>query len=436
MSCEITITSVVPYGSPGQPVNSVEVKGTATDCDGVVVKITCGNLERTDSANVDAQGQWQVTFTELSEPHCLCNDPNSSLIVLAYCKADPNCSDREVLKPIQCQPYPCPTIDHINTQLPSCDQVMQGGVWNVTFTAIINGSGVTNYVWSFGDGQTLSGPNLQQVTHAYPCAGTYVVSLVILSDCEPNYANVSTVTITLPPCGCPTIQIVADSSASDPCKWTFKASLSGPFVQCIDSYLWNFGDGTQLTTSYPGAEHTYSQSGTRNVTLTLIGDLGQAGGGQCYANQQITVTNCGSGGGGGNGGHPCPWWNPFCKGWSWCAALLSAAVVLLIAAGALLMFGICNEEPTLTMIGGIAAAVGFGFLTAWYFFCAKFKSDVCETLASLILTFAYIVAVQGTVLLILSALGVVPVCYALVTFAYYGTVLAYLTLIKQWAGCS
>ena len=435
MSCEIKILSVIPYGASGQPVSSVEVKGSATQCDAVVVSITCGGAERTDSVSVNAQGQWQTTFVNLNDSHCLCGDPNTALVVVAFCKADPTCSDREILQPIPCQPYPCPTIDHIDTQIPVCAQVTQAGAYVVTFTAVINGTGVTNYVWTFGDGQTLTGPNLQQVTHAYPCAGTYVVTLVILSDCQPNYVNVSTAALVLPPCGCPTVQIVAESAASNPCKWTFKASLSGPFVQCIDSYLWNFGDGTQLTTSVPGAEHTYTQNGTRNVTLTLLGDLGQAGGGACYVSTEINVTNCRGGGNGGDGGHPCPWWNPFCHGWSFCAALLSLAIAALIAAGFLLMFGICGENPALTAIGGAAAAAGFGFLVAWYFACARIKADFCETLESLIVTFAYIVAVQGIVLLILSALGIVPVCYALVTFAYYGTVLAYLTLIKQWAHC-
>lgn len=433
MACEVKIISVVPIGLPGQPVSSVEVKGSVTECDSVVVKITCDGLERTQSVGVDAQGQWQATFVNLNDPHCLCNDPDVSLVVSAHCKADPTCSDREVLQPIPCQPYPCPTIDHINTQIPTCDQVMQAGAWNVTFTAVINGTGVTNYVWTFGDGQTLAGPNLQQVTHAYPCAGTYAAALVILSDCESGYAEVLTTTIDLPPCGCPTVQIIADPEANNPCKWHFKASLSGLFVQCIDSYLWNFGDGTQITTSLPAAEHVYAQNGARTVTLTLLGNLGPAGGGLCYATKEITVSNCR--GGNGNGDHPCPWWNPFCKGWKLCGALLSLAVITIIAAGILLIFGICGGNSTVLAAGIAAAALGLALLTLWYFLCSKIKADFCETLESLILTFAYIVAVQGTVLLVLSALGIVPVCYALVTFAYYGSILAYLTLIRQWAHC-
>ncbi len=436
MSCNVTILSVVPYGSTGQPVSSVVVKGSATECSGVVVKMTCGGLERIDSVSVNAQGLWQVTFENLNDAHCRCDDPNSSLAVSAYCKANPDCSDRKILQPISCQPYPCPTINHVNTQIPNCDQVMQAGVWNVTFSAVVNGTGVTNYVWSFGDGQSLSGSNLQQVTHAYQCAGTYVVTLVILSDCETGYANISTITINLPPCGCPTVQIIAEPYADNPCKWNFKASIGGPFVQCIDSYLWNFGDGIQEPTSIPSVNHTYSQNGQRTMTLTLLGDLGQAGGGPCYATKDITVTNCR--GGNGNGHHPCPWWNPFCKGWSLCGLILLLALASILSAGPLLIAGWCSGIYPLIIAGAAAAVAGLALLALWYALCKKIKPEFCNAVNDLICIITYIEFVQSIVVLIMAIAGTIATpcgTGALITWGYYGTVLTYLLYIRGLANC-
>ena len=45
MACDITILDIDVFGSPGQPIASVSVKGTATECTGVEVTISCEGHE-------------------------------------------------------------------------------------------------------------------------------------------------------------------------------------------------------------------------------------------------------------------------------------------------------------------------------------------------------------------------------------------------------
>ena len=382
MACQITITSVIPTGQPGQPVTSVVVEGTATECSSITVQIGCGgSTQPTQSVSVDAQGQWQATFNDLTGTGCVCNDPNVALRVQAFCKADPDCADNQTLIPIPCQPYPCPTIDQINVAVPNCEQVLMAGGWDVNFSAAITGTGVTNYVWSFGDGATDSGANLQQVTHRYQCAGDYLVTLVILSECEPGYADVYTMTLELTPCGCPTISSIDPTQdPNNPCHWTFRAKVGDPFFACIEEYIWNFGDGNQEPWTAE-AEHTYDDDNTYTVTLTLLGRIGQPDGGPCYATETITVSGCGRGDDNGDE-QPCPWWNPAC--WNWCAilgvllAMWVSAYIVGIAAGAaeaiidllpelivLILGGTLTPGALIGLVGGLLGAA----IAAYLSFC-------------------------------------------------------------------
>ncbi|KAA0013936.1 MAG: PKD domain-containing protein, partial [Thermoplasmata archaeon] len=43
----------------------------------------------------------------------------------------------------------------------------------------------------------------------------------------------------------------------------------------IETYIWEFGDGNNLTTSSPVCNHTYSKPGTYFVNLTVVGPGGE-----------------------------------------------------------------------------------------------------------------------------------------------------------------
>ncbi len=437
MACELNITSVIPAGTPGQPVSSIAVAGTAVDCDGVVVQISCGFAEKLQSVSVNA-GQWQANFTDMAGTGCVCGDPGVALRVVAYCKDQQNCLDTRTLAPIPCGTL-CPTIHHIDAVVPQCGAVLAAGQYEVTFNAYIDGTGVTQCFWNFGDGTfvpgTLPAGGVATATHAYSCPGEYEVSLLILSECEPDYFDSEVRTLELPFCGCPTVSSFSATAVSgNPCRWIFEAKIGGAFAQCVETFVWSFGDGATDQTDVPVTEHIYADDGDYNVTLTMVG-VGQADGGPCSYAQEITVSNChdGNGGGGGNGHSPCPWWNPFCKGWGLCAIILLLALASILSTAGLSFWAGCTGNPVAIAATIAAAVAGIVLILLWVALCSKIKSEFCEALNALINIMLAILAAQPVVLILMWLLGVPLTCIigAITTFAYYGSLLAYLFYIKD-----
>jgi hypothetical protein len=465
MACTIAILDVVGQGQPGQPLSSIIVSGSATGCNVVSVTIVCiGNAVTHASVPVSG-GAWQTTFTEqeLKLAGCReCGNPVYPITVRVHCAdAGSNCEDHKLLSEIPCSGAGCPTIEFIEAQIPSCGEVIQAGQWNVTFTATIVGSGVTVCLWNFGDSSLpVSGALPQGGTatqsHAYACAGEYPVSLTIFSDCQPGYIHSEVITLQLPTCGCPTVSsFEAHADGVNKCLWRFEAKIGGPFATCVSQFLWNFGDGDQLVTSVPQAEHSYDHDGSYVVTLTILGDVGEIGGGPCDTTTEIVV-DChhGGGGGDGDGDHPCPWWDPRC----WknpCKALQAAAIATLVTALVLFFLAGCFVLTPAVLAGPIAAAaqlllssalfiaavaamtLGLLLLALWYAICHRMPGyHFCHELKEIILVLSWIIAVQSVFAIAMALVGSWGCLIGLVlTGAYYGTVLAYLELLKNAAGC-
>jgi hypothetical protein len=440
MACQLTIQSVL---GQGPPLTSVKISGTTTNCTHVNVTIVCTGHAVTHSQVPVVGGAWSTVFTEteLKTAGCLqCASSSYPITVRANC-ADTNesCSDYKVLPEIPCQAA-CPTIDHIDAAIPSCASVAAANGWNVTFQAYINGSGVTTCLWDFGDGSnpvigSLPVGGVAAAQHVYSCAGDYPVSLTIFSDCQPNYVDSQTIQLHLPTCGCPAIEdISANSSAGAPCAWHFNAKIANPFIGCIEQYLWNFGDGQQVTTTVPSVDHTYQHDGHYTVTLTLLGGIGAVGGGPCYSTTDVNVSGCA---GGGNGGKPCPWWQPRCWG-SLCGGLLAAAIGMVLAAGILATIAGCTQNGPIGIVAGVAAAAAIALLWAWFAICSKLSAGFCQSLSQVMLFIDVIIQIQTIiVLLTLTQVASNLPCFvgAVLAWAFYGYVLSTLDLIRHAAHC-
>ncbi|MCG3156248.1 MAG: hypothetical protein DKINENOH_02871 [bacterium] len=119
-------------------------------------------------------------------------------------------------------------------------------------------SNASSWSWDFGDGSTSTEQN---PTHQYATAGQYTVSLTVANECgthTESKAAYLTVVDT----------VVASFSAGDtagcaPLAVQFTEQSSGP----VTSWLWNFGDGT--TSTEPNPAHTYADTGSYRVTLTV-----------------------------------------------------------------------------------------------------------------------------------------------------------------------
>lgn len=125
-------------------------------------------------------------------------------------------------------------------------------------------TGFASYHFDFGDGITSAASS---VTHNYPNAGVYTVTLVVKdtagcvdSITKPNYVTVHAPTVAFshtPSQGCGPLTITFTDGSS-------------PFAgSSITSRKWDFGDGTSLFTSATTLTHVYSQPGTYSVKLTI-----------------------------------------------------------------------------------------------------------------------------------------------------------------------
>jgi len=134
-----------------------------------------------------------------------------------------------------------------------------GSPTQFTSTSTTNPSGqsIGSYRWSFGDGSTGSGAS---TSHTYSQPGTYQATLTVSTGgghCSDQITK--TVTVEALP--------TANFNATTVCQGTATQFTSTSTGQSINSYQWNYGDGS--TGSGQTATHTYTQPGTYQATLTV-----------------------------------------------------------------------------------------------------------------------------------------------------------------------
>jgi hypothetical protein len=214
MDCAVTINSVTPYGSPGGPLSSVVVTGTATTgCEVVEVTISCGGSTPIPPQTVYYPGggpnwPWTATFnlTGLAGTGCTCGQ--SELLVQALCQKPRQCSNDRKLIPLTCLSC-CPTITLTSSQ-GDCDSQ---GQRSVSFTVNVtpasdpscpaSDSAVLGTLY-FGDNNNNSvafsaQPNSPASipSHSYP-PGTYSVQIQLAS---PPGCKVTPTPLNVPACG-------------------------------------------------------------------------------------------------------------------------------------------------------------------------------------------------------------------------------------------
>ena len=149
----------------------------------------------------------------------------------------------------------------------STDTACVGQTVTFTDSTILspNGAAIASWAWDFGDGNTAT-VTTPSITHAYNTLTTphiYPISLIITDINGCTNSIIHNIVIVSPP----TPSFSADStfSCTPPLHVTFtnNSSYSGQ-----TTYHWNFGDGTNSTAFNPPS-HTYTASGTYNVTLIL-----------------------------------------------------------------------------------------------------------------------------------------------------------------------
>lgn len=133
---------------------------------------------------------------------------------------------------------------------------------NYQFSAAGSGRELT-YDWNFGDQSAARGAT---VHHTYQNNGSFTVRVTVTDPAGHQATQSRTITVVPPP-----PQAFFTSFLGFGGYVSFDASNSTADASTlIASYNWDFGDGTTGTTSYSQAAHIYNNTGTYQVTLTVI----------------------------------------------------------------------------------------------------------------------------------------------------------------------
>ncbi len=177
-------------------------------------------------------GTYRVTLRV--DDTTFCNSPKDTIKTL---RISPNVSARFVTPPFGCVPY------------------------NAAFTN--NSLGGLNFLWDFGDGSTST---LDNPTHFYPIAGTYLVTLIAYDSTSCNLTDTVRFSLTVSPIP----QAGFTFSPTVPVENSF-TQFNNTSIGA-SSFLWNFGDGDSTKEVNP--RHLFNATGNWNVCLQAMNQAG------------------------------------------------------------------------------------------------------------------------------------------------------------------
>jgi PKD repeat protein len=140
-----------------------------------------------------------------------------------------------------------------------------------TFSAVASDpeGGPVDLTWSFGDGQSATGP---MPTHTYTVADTYTVTVTARDADGATGTDSHAVTVTDPPPPADQPPTISFTSTTSGLSASFAAVASDPEGK-LTGVTWDFGDGKTGTGLRPS--HTYAQGGTYTVEATAKDAAGQ-----------------------------------------------------------------------------------------------------------------------------------------------------------------
>jgi len=139
--------------------------------------------------------------------------------------------------------------------------------------AVGAGRTIVSYLWNFGDGRTGGGVT---VTHRYAGVGSYTVTLTVTDDAGAQAQATQTLIVGSQASGANALVSATPSSPRVGQRVAFDASASTPSTGAsIVTYKFNYGDGTQESTSNPVQTHAYGAPGTVTASVEITDSNGK-----------------------------------------------------------------------------------------------------------------------------------------------------------------
>lgn len=239
-------------------INAAVVDDVGNPVTGVAVNFSTdqGTLSAS-TVPTDGNGEARTTLTT-----------NREAIVTA--RAGAGGTDRTATVTVRVNAAPTLTIGTITPSNPTVGQ-------SISFTVAPGANSTLDVSVDFGDGtsQNLGRINAQQtLTHTYTSPGTYTIR-VTGRDVSTGETVAATTAVTVGnrlPLAV-TITATSGTAAGGSQPWTFTANVTPATggADQVESYSWNFGDGSTATTSGNLTTHVYERkdNGRRIVTVTV-----------------------------------------------------------------------------------------------------------------------------------------------------------------------
>ncbi|MFY0254696.1 PKD domain-containing protein [Chitinophaga sp. 30R24] len=145
----------------------------------------------------------------------------------------------------------------------SADVTKSCKVFTANFTDATPGAATRT--WDFGDGTVVTTSNAY-ISHSYTKAGKYDVTLTVtnVNGCTATLKKAAYIDLSLPE-----ITLPEALSGCVPFNAALSATATNDVNDPVVSWAWDFGDGNTQTTSNGNVNHTYPQTGTYNVGVTI-----------------------------------------------------------------------------------------------------------------------------------------------------------------------
>jgi PKD repeat protein len=144
------------------------------------------------------------------------------------------------------------------------DTMYEDETYTFNASSSSDNAGISDYHWSFGDGQTYNGPE-PDADHIFTEPGTYKVTLTV-TDLGGNTA-VDEITVVILDVTSP-VAICNLDTAQEKAPCNLDGGDSYDNVDII-LYRWEFGDGRFYESQYANVTHIYERTGNYTVNLTV-----------------------------------------------------------------------------------------------------------------------------------------------------------------------